>query len=106
MLGWKIRGIRTVRTSNQPPYKDDNLRWIKIKGFEFRIGRYELKELMEKLGTLVLDRTEDRVNISSDEEGISDNHEDSLSVRTSTYSVKSRLHSDLRQLISKYNSVL
>jgi coenzyme F420-reducing hydrogenase delta subunit len=49
---------------------------IKIKGCEFKVGNNELKEWMEKLGTLVSEITKDRVNIGSNEEDISKNNVD------------------------------
>jgi hypothetical protein len=54
---------------------------------------------MEKLGVLVTEITEDRVNLDSETDSDADDNPDGFSVGTGTYSVRMRLHSDLPQFV-------
>jgi hypothetical protein len=54
---------------------------------------------MEKLGNLVTEITEDRVNLDSETDSDAENNPDGFSVGTGTYSVRMRLHSDLPQFV-------
>ncbi len=99
ILGCKIRGIRKVRTIDQATYVQDTARWVKIEGCEYRISKEELRNWMDKLGNVITEITEDRVNLDSESDSDEGEIGEGYTVGTGTYSVKMRLHTDLPQFV-------
>jgi hypothetical protein len=96
-LGCKIRGIQKLRMSTQAPYRGDNTRWVKIEGCKFRVSKDELKDWMAKLGNVLSEITENRINLDSDTN--EDSGAERSSIGTGTYSVKMQLNADLPQFV-------
>ena len=96
-LGCKIRGIRKPNSRPMQDNTENQTRWVKIEGCEYRVEKDELLTWMNYLGDTISEITEDRVNL--DDESGSDEENPGFSVGTGIYSVKMRITRDLPQFV-------
>ena len=96
-MGCKIRGIRKPNPTSSTTFNDNQTRWVKIEGCEYRVEKEELKTWMNYLGNVISEITEDRVDL--DDESSGDEETPGFSVGTGIYSVKMRLTRALPQFV-------
>ena len=96
-IGCKIRGIRKQTSRPMQDYMENQIRWVKIEGCEYRVEKAELETWMNYLGDVITEITEDRINL--DDESGSDEENPGFSVGTGIYSVKMKISRDLPQFV-------
>ena len=96
-LGCKIRGIRKQTMWPSQGYTENQTRWVKIEGCEYRVEKADLTTWMNYFGETISEITEDRINL--DEESGSDEENPGFTVGTGIYSVKMRIARDLPQFV-------
>ena len=92
ILKCKIRGIRTEQRVHGEAYEDTGLRYVKVEGCEYRVGKEQIIAWLSNFGEIKSELTEDVYEESDDSEN-------DMPLGNGIYSVRMKIARDMPQFI-------
>jgi hypothetical protein len=92
ILKCKIRGIRTEQRVHGEAYEDTGLRYVKVEGCEYRVGKEQIIAWLSNFGEIKSELTEDVYEESDDSEN-------DMPLGNGIYSVRMKIAKDMPQFM-------
>ena len=90
ILNCKVRGLRTLTSTNNPEDTDPNIRWVKLEWLDYGLEETQILDWLNHFGEQAGELTED-IHPNSDS--------DADPLGNGTFSIKMRLNRDIPQLL-------